>query len=308
MTGVSYYIGLRKRILDRRLVEFGIHPFLAYVLAPLVFIAMSLLLFYKTEYAVYVYVALAISFLFPLADIKKANFLNLHFNKSDFKKLMLLEHLIVALPYAFILCFKFYFIWAIGLVVFAAGFSLLNVKSTSNFYVPTPFGKYPYEFATGFRKLFPVYLVVLFLLTMAVSVSNFNLGLFALALIPFVCINFYSEMENPFYVWIYDKTAGGFLKHKCLVASGYLTILLLPVFLVLAFVFPEMIRIILGVFILSYAYFSSYIVFKYVRYPQQLTLIQIIALTVSYLFPPLLPFTLSYYLPKANFNLQRILR
>lgn len=308
MSAVRHYIGLRKKIIDRKLVEFGIHPSLAYVLAPILFAALSLFIFYKTELGVHIYVTVAATYLFQFVDGNKLDFLKLHFDKNIFRKLLLVEHLMVMLPFVVILCIKSEFIWAAILLVVAIILSLLNARKHNGFYLPTPFGKFPYEFATGIRKLFPFYLLILFLLAMAVSVTNYNLGLFTLALVPFMCMNFYAEIENPYYVWVYKKSPREYLKHKCFVSVGYLTVLSLPIFLVLVYFFPSMLNVSLAIFVLSYLYLCSYIIFKYVRYPKQLSFIQVILLTISCLFPPLISFTLAYYLPKANLNLQQFLK
>ncbi len=308
MSAVTHYLELKRKILDRRLLEFGIQPYLAYILAPLLFFFISFLLFYKTEYAVYIYSTLALSYLFQFSNKKKSDFLELYFKKEAFKKIRIVENALVVLPFVIFLLFKMHFMWALGLTLFALGLSFFKGKANSNLHLPTPFGKYPYEFATGIRKLFPFYLGILFLLLMAVSVGNYNLGLFALAMVPFLCMNFYGELENPFYVWIYNKSPMDFLKHKALVASFYLCLLSLPVFIVLAFVFPEMIKISIAVFVLSFGYLASYIVFKYVRFPQQQNFAQIVLLTLSYLFPPLLIVTVGYYIGKAKLNLQEYLK
>ncbi len=306
-SAIKFYIRLRKRIIDRKLVEFGIQPILAYILAPLFFIAISFFLFYKTEYAVYLYVVYAIFNLLQIGDQKRNDFLKMHFGDAQFRYLRSVENILIVAPFVLFLIYKLEFVAVVILLFAALALSLFNTDVSKKLYFATPFGKYPFEFATGFRKLFPVYLGACFLLAMSVAVSNFNLGLFAFVLVVFLCMSFYSEPENPFYVWIYKKTSMGFLRHKCLVACGYLSILLIPLFLVLTYYFSEYVYICIGALTLSYIYLMALIVFKYVRFPQQLSLGQVILLTLSYLFPPLLLFTLIYYLPKANRNLEEYL-
>jgi len=308
MSPVYTYLKIRKNILDRKLVEFGIHPVAAYVIVPLLFLLLSFLLFYKTQFALYIYMTYAIVSVAFNSERKKNDFLKLYFQDKDFRKLRVLENLLFIAPFALFLFFKMEWLAGIGLLAIAALLSFLRSDLSRTLYLPTPFGTYPYEFATGFRKLLPFYLGLVFLLAMAVLVSNFNLGLFALAIIPFLCMNFYADLENPFYVWIYDKSVQEFLVHKCLVSMLYLAILLFPFCLTLILVFPEMVKFTLVVSILTFLYLASYIIFKYVRFPKNFALGHVFLMAISYVFPPLLLFTLAYYLPKAKLNLKTYLK
>jgi len=308
MSAVRTYFRIRKNIIDRKLVEFGIQPILAYVLAPIFFFILSFFLFYKTQYAVYIYCLIALGYALQSIGRRKNDFLHLHFKDAEYRKLRIAESVIILFPFLLFLMYKLE-LEAIGvLIIVTILFSVLNLDTRNNFSLPTPFGKFPFEFATGFRKLFPFYLGICFLLMMAVSVSNFNLGLFSLALVPFLCMNFYSEVENPFYVWIYKKSAFEFLQHKCFVSFLYLTLLIFPIAMVMFYYFPSYAKISLVFVFLSYLYLFSYIIYKYVRFPGSLSVGQVILLTISYLFPPILLLTVSYYLPKANKNLENYLR
>ncbi|MBK7030860.1 MAG: hypothetical protein IPH45_17355 [Bacteroidales bacterium] len=63
--------------------------------------------------------------------------------------------------------------------IFIRNFSFTTHNSRWNFTIPTPFSKHPFEFAVGFRKTFLAWLFAYFLTIMAISVGNFNLGVFS---------------------------------------------------------------------------------------------------------------------------------
>ena len=80
--------------------------------------------------------------------------------------------------------------------------------------VPTPFYKRPFEFVVGFRKSFFLIFLLYSILTIALVVSNLNLGIFAMMAIYLVLSGYYSSAEPSFFVWIYALTPANFLGYK----------------------------------------------------------------------------------------------
>ena len=52
---MKYYFTLQYKMLNRHLKAFGLPPIIGYILAIIFFIGGSVYLFYKTEYAAYIY-------------------------------------------------------------------------------------------------------------------------------------------------------------------------------------------------------------------------------------------------------------
>ena len=123
------------------------------------------------------------------------------------------------------------------LVVLSVFITLLNSKSGSSLTIPTPFYKKPFEFIAGFRATVIAFFVAYFLTAMAIVYQNFNLGIFSLLFIFLVCLSFYNEPENVFYIWVHKLKATGFLYNKIQTAIIFSSLLTLPALTALAIFF-----------------------------------------------------------------------
>lgn len=72
---IIHYFHFQLRRMNRGLKDFGIYPNLAYFLLIFAFIGLSYLLFKRTEYAAYIYTAVAILYMLKLDDPNKSRFL-----------------------------------------------------------------------------------------------------------------------------------------------------------------------------------------------------------------------------------------
>src|SRR6188768_2002604 len=93
------YFQLQYRLVNRHLTDFGIHPFLGYVLGALIFAALTAYLWYVTAYAPYVYALLGLSMSSLLSEPGRVSFLTQWFSKKDFYKIRALENLVVVSPF-----------------------------------------------------------------------------------------------------------------------------------------------------------------------------------------------------------------
>ena len=69
------YFKLQTKLVNRRLIAFGLPLLVAYTILPVLFFYASDHLFDKTEYAFYIYIVLALSFASKLGDVKRNLFL-----------------------------------------------------------------------------------------------------------------------------------------------------------------------------------------------------------------------------------------
>jgi hypothetical protein len=193
------------------------------------------------------------------------------------------------------------------LTAFALSFATVSAKVPSIVVIPTPFGKHPYEFASGFRKTFLSFFAAYGLMIIAVAVDNFNLGMFTLILNIFVICSFYLQEENVYYVWQYAMTPTQFLFYKTKTAFIYSLLANAPVILALVIFNPEHILAVIICFLVGLIYLLLSIVLKYDAFPERLDITEAIVMILCLLFPPLLIAMIPYKWNRAEEQLKRIL-
>lgn len=283
----DYFI-LQFKMTNRTLKDFGLNPIIGYSLLLVSFIGLTIFLFSKTEYAQYILILIALSFASKLSETRRNDFLKFCFSNKVYWKLRLLENILVVLPFITFLIYKQLFTSTIILLLLNLFMALVNFNSTFNYTIPTPFYKKPFEFTIGFRSTFYVIIFAYFLTFMAVSVGNFNLGVFAILLIFIISISFYSKLENEYFIWSFIDTPHWFLVKKIKTALVYSTILILPILVVLGIFFLSKVYTLLIILILGYVYLVTIILAKYSAYPNEINLPQAVLIGISLLFPPIL--------------------
>ena len=199
----EYFI-LQFKMLNRQLIEWGVEPVIGYVVGLFVFIGISIKLFEETQFAEYIYIALAISLVIKLNEINRNDFLNLCYSKTVYLKIRIVENLIVSIAFITFLLFQEKYLSSILLFISVCLFSLIDLKTKSSLTLPTPFYKHPFEFTVGFRSNYFIFFFAYFLTFMSISVNNFNLGIFSLILTLLSCLNYYTNSEDKFYVWVFS--------------------------------------------------------------------------------------------------------
>ncbi len=302
------YFALQFRMMNRRFTDAKIKSWLAYLILLLLFVSVSLYLFYKTEYACYIYVLMGSMLITKLSETKRTEFLSLCFGDIQVKKIRLIENLICATPFVLFLIFKQFLPLAVLLLVIASILSFANFKTSFHFTIWTPFSKKPFEFAVGFRNSFYIILIAYALSIVAVVAHNFNLGAFALFLIFATTLSYYAQPEQEYYVWSFKSTAQGFLIDKIKTALLFATALALPVLLVIAFFYPQNIGVLLLFLLLAWAFLTCMIVGKYSTYPDEMGIIQAILIALCIGFPPLLILLIPYLFIKSKNRLSHYLQ
>lgn len=304
---MNEYFSLQLKMTHRRIQDMGAIPWLVYISIPMLFVGISWFLFYKTEMAGYIYVALAVLFMGPLSETKRVEFLKLTFDRLSFKKIRFLENNLVGFPFVLFLLYQQNYILVITLLVLATTLALVHGNTSLNLTLWTPFSKRPFEFTTGFRNTFFLIIATYALLIIGISVQNFNLGIFAMMLLFATSLSYYSKPEHVYFVWIFDQTPKDFLHDKIKTALLHSALLTLPMVLTLSLFFSQNTGIILLFFIIGWAFLVFMIVAKYSVYPDDMTLLQGILLALCIWFPPVLLFLIPYLFKKSEHRLRKFL-
>lgn len=282
------YFQLQYKMLNRKMIDFGLPLLIGYPLLLFLFILLSNYLFGNTEFANYVYGLIALSFVSRLSDPKRNDFLKSIFNKDKYKKLRVIENLIYCLPFTLFLIYKEQFVFSILLNLLVIITMLFNFSTNVNVTIPTPFSKKPFEFTVGFRKTFYVFPIAYVLTYISVSVGNFNLGVFSVLLIGITCFSYYSKIENDYFVWNYNLSPKEFLVEKTKTCLINFLLLSLPIIITLSFSFFNQIDILIVFILLCFAYLTTIIYAKYSSFPNEMNVSQLILIATSLIFPPIL--------------------
>jgi hypothetical protein len=302
------YFELQYRMTNRRFKDAGFEPLLAYLILTVGFVGLSIYLFHKTEFAEYIFVLSALAFIGKLSETRRTEFLKICFGDTKLKKIRVTENLICSLPFLIFLLYKQLFLSALLLFVLTTILALVNFRTTLNFTLWTPFSQRPFEFTTGFRNTFYLFFVAYALTVIAVSVNNFNLGVFAMLLVFATTLSYYTKPENEYYVWIYNVNAKEFLFSKIKTAILFSTSLALPIAIVIAIFYPQNIGILLLFFLVGWTFLISVIVSKYSAYPDEMNITQGILLALCIWFPPILVILIPYLFKKSENRLSSLLK
>lgn len=305
---VKAYFELQYRMINRRFQDSGLEPFFAYLILIVGFVGLSIYLFNKTEFAVYIYLLVALALIGKLSETRRTEFLKICFGDLQLKKIRITENLICCTPFCVFLLYNQLFIFAGLLLVLTAILALVHFRSRLNLTIWTPFSKQPFEFTTGFRSTFYLFFAAYALTCIAISANNFNLGVFAILLVFATALSFYTKPENEYYVWTYSQSPRQFLLSKIKTAILFSSSLALPIALVLSIFFYQNIGLILLFFLLGWAFLIAIIVTKYSAYPEEINIPQGLLLAVCVWFPPLLIIVIPYLFRKSENQLSRLLK
>ena len=298
-------------IMTKRKLSDGSRPIVGYLLAlfiSLVFVGVSVLLLSgKSIYAPYIYAFASLFFTLKLNEERRNDFLKFCFGNEQYRKVRILENLIVVLPFVIFLVYKQHFYLTIILFVITILIALLSFKETYNITIPTPFYKKPFEFTVGFRNTFFMFFIAYGLAIIAVKVENFNLGVFALGLVFFTTLGFYLKPENEYYVWSYSCTPAKFLFTKIKTALLLSFCLCLPIFILLSVFYFEYIGVLLICTFLGFLYLTTLVLAKYSDYPEEMGILQAILFFIG-LFPPMLIVVIPLFANQSINKLKNLLK
>lgn len=304
---MKYYLKLQFTLLNRHIRAFGLPPWAGYTLGFLGFVGLSFYLFKRVDFAVQIYVAIALSLVLQHGNARRNGFLKTCYTPLAYRNIRLLENTLIIAPFIAFLAFKQCYFGMGILAVGAISAVWMDVSKGLQWWFPTPFSRTPFEFLVGFRASILLVLLAYFLTVMAWKVDNFNLGLFSLLLLFLLSLGYYGKPEDRFYVWIYQVGPKAFLWHKLKSALWHSSILAAPVTLSLLLFYPENLWIVLAVQILGYLYLSCMVLAKYLNFPHQINLAQSIVIGISFAFPPLLLVLIPFFYHKSLQKLKEVL-
>ena len=294
-------------MLNRQLTEWGVEPLLGYVVGLFAFFILSIQLFEKTSFAIYIYGVLTLSTILKLNEPNRNSFLKLCFSRMEYLKLRIIENSIVALPFTLFLLYQEDYLFAFSLTIAGVLLSQMDLRSNLNFTLPTPFGRRPFEFTVGFRSNYLIYFFAYFLTIMAISVGNFELGIFSLIVALLACLNYFTHTENDYYVWIFSLSPKEFIRYKWKTIVLYTGFLCLPILLSLSFVFYSKMDIILGFQCLGYLFIFTTMLAKYSVFPDSLNIRFSLVLVFTIWLPPLLLLIIPYLYLQSIKKLNQLL-
>ncbi len=295
-------------MINRKLKDGGIEPLLAYIILLIVFLGFSFYLFNKTTFAEYIYLLLALTFIGNLSEIRRTEFLKICFSDNQLRKIRISENLICSIPFLTFLLYKQLYFSSSLLLALTIILALINFRTSINFSIWTPFSKRPFEFTTGFRNSFYMFFIAYSLTFIAVSVDNFNLGVFAMLLVIATTLTYYTKPEQEYYVWIFNMNTKKFLFTKIKTALLFSASLALPILIVLSIYYPQYIGILWLFFLVGWAFLISITLSKYSAYPYDMNIAQGIILALCIWFPPLLLVLIPYLFKKSENRLRSLLK
>jgi len=302
----EYFI-LQYKMTNRRLIDFGLEPIFGYLLILASFTGLSMFLFYKTEFAQYLYILISFALTSKLSETGRNDFLKWCFNDKHYKLIRIIENLASSMPFLLFLIYNQLLISSIILIAISLILGLSSFKTSWNFTIPTPFYKKPFEFTVGFRNTFLIFPMAYILTVIAVFVDNYNLGIFSLLLVFLVTLGFYTKPENEYFVWSFAMTPKQFMIEKIKTALLFTSMLALPILLTMCFFYFRNMDALLVFYGIGCLCVITMISAKYAAYPNEMNLPEGIILAISISFPPLLLVFAPYFYIKATRKLQRFL-
>lgn len=291
----------------RRLVDFGLPPLIAYVAMPVLFVILSYQLFANLAYAEYVYSFTALGVVSKLHEQKRNDFLKTIFSKGRYLATRAIENSIYVTPFVGYLIFEHEIGISLCLIVSACALVPLQFNSKLVFHLPTPFSKKPFEYVVGFRRTFFVIPLSYLLMYISYTVGNFNLGIFSLLLMGGICMSYYTQLENEYFIWNFSVNARKFLWMKLRANLINFSVLSLPILIALIVSQPERTMVVFLVYLLCLAYLTILLFAKYSSYPKDMNVQQAIYIAISLMLPPVIVLLIPYFFNQSVKRLQSLL-
>lgn len=304
---MEYYFSLQFTRLKRWIKEIGVHPILGIVIALVLFLFISKLLFLRTNLANWIYPFLAISILINIGNNQHNRQLKIIYNQQKLNIIRLIENGIIALPFLLYLLYEKEFLIALILFFAAMLFALISLSSNFQRTIPTPFAKRPFENIIGFRKLFLLIALLYFVIFKAIQVDNYNLGVVSFGALYFIFISCYFKPEQKYFVWIFNDNTNGFFKRKILDAFICSSMITTPALISIIIFYPQNFIIPIAILLVGFIFLVSMIFAKYSAYPREMNLPQGILFGLSLWFPPMLLFIIPIFYRRSKQNLDPIL-
>ena len=302
------YFALQFAMTNRRFLDAGVVPIFAYSILAIGFFLLSTYLFKTTEFALYIYPFLSINLIGRLSETRRCEFLIVCFGDNQFKKIRIAENLICTIPFISFLLYKQLIIPIVFILLIAIILALLDFRTTFNYTIYTPFSTRPFEFTTGFRNAFPLFLTAYVLVVVAANLNNFNLGVFSLIIVFGASLSFYLSTENEYFVWNYSLNPRNFLLNKIRTALLYSSGLAIPIVVLLSFYFQQNIGLLFIFLLIGWGWIICSMVIKYSSYPNEINFPNGLLLGLCLTLPPILIILTPILFYKAEKRLKTTLK
>jgi hypothetical protein len=302
------YFNLQATLINRRIRDAGVVPLFAYIILILGFYSLSAYLFNVTEFAVYIYPFLYINLIGRLSETRRCEFLMICFGDTQFKKIRIAENLTCSMPFVSFLLYKQLIIPIVFIALVSIILALVNFRTRFNYTLFTPFSKRPFEFTTGFRRAFPLFILAYVLVIVATIFNNFNLGIFALMLVFGSSLSFYLTTENEYFVWNYCLSPRAFLVQKIKTALLFSSAIAIPILALLSFYFGENIGVLFAFLLMGWLWIICAIVTKYSAYPNEINIPNGLLFALCLSLPPMLVILTPILFIKSEKRLKYLLK
>jgi len=304
---MKFYFTLQYQRFSRIVQDAGMNPYIGFLISIAVFVVFTYSTFLKIPYPQYVYSVIALGVINILGKSKRNEFLKNAYSVTNYKKIRGLENLFLILPFVISLMLYQHYLIGLGVLLIALLLSFYNKINSFQFVIPTPFYKHPFEFVIGFRKTFFMFFIAYTLSIISISVGNFNLGIFALLVVFFTSLNYYTKPEPFHYVWVHKANAVAFLKTKIKLAILQSLLLSAPIVVLLIVFNLDKTHFVLLFELVGILYVLTALLGKYAYYPSEVNLVQGFTIMFSILFPPLLLIIIPVFYNQAKQRLTPIL-
>ena len=301
------YFRLQFILIIRKLNHFGLSTQIGIPVLIIAFFYLSNTIVDQIDFGNYLYSLFAISIGLQLSDNERNTFLYQTFTLKQYYQVRILENSLISLPFCCFLLFKANYLLSLITLVTIIITSFIKVNKTTNFVVPTPFSKKPFEFSVGFRKSYPMLFILYLLTIISIKVNNPNLAIGSILGIMAIICGYYLKPEKDFFVWIYNSSPKLFLIKK--LKSGIQNTILVtsPQMLLSGLYFTDSLDQIALFYLIGLAAISIIIVMKYAAFPNEIGIPQGIFLAVGCYFPPLLFLQFPYFYHQAIKDLKKYL-
>lgn len=308
---MKYYFQLLTLRYQRIIRQTGL-PLLLFVVFALVVYCFACHAVQKFSYAPYVLIIIVIFILESANKRDRVENLKILFvDRKKYFQVRTLENVIFIFPILLLATISGIY-WTLPIMIAISIFYAV-IKSTclftSNTAIPTPFGKYPFEMIRYFRIYLLANCIAIFLFGIGIIVSNENLAIFGIALIPFFTINHLENVEPLEVLWNYSMKPSRFLFHKIkrITLQTYVMISPLSAVLVIREYSNQVLLLVGSIYLLTFLFIMLYQFMKYSVFPRKIGLFEGIIFALSGLFPPIILGLFPYFYTKAIKNLNEYL-
>ncbi|WNB18605.1 hypothetical protein QYS47_30745 [Marivirga arenosa] len=304
---LKVYFKIQLKILSRYITDAGINKYLGWALIFIAFVFFSNYTLSENNNLHFIYILVPIFLIAKIASKRRLGFLEFCFPPKKFYKIRLIESLILSLPFAVFLLYYSY--PQLALILFILSFLLAFYKRgfSFNIVVPTPFGKYPYEFIIGFRKTFPLILASYFLVAISIMYANFHLALFVIFIQFILSAGYFMHQDLLGYVWVYKHRSHLFLLKKIKLAFVQHFVLYGAELVLFFYFFSDKILLMLIFYFLGALFLSGAILLKYSAFPERIGVKESMLVALAVYFPPLLIALIPYFYVQSVKSLAKYL-